>query len=182
MPAFEIKHNANLLNTLPASAPIVNFVDYDEFGEPAEYHEKNAPAKLFVLIDNDIYNQGLSIRTLEFYCQLMYLIISYPKIKLTILTIQSLIVKHTGKKINKNSINKYLKTLQSQGLIYRDSIYWVAPRISNNGPEQDLKTVSKNTFYQPKDCFTPFYITAYNTDTVTCTLALELYFASKYYK
>ena len=105
MPTFESNHNANLLNTLPASAPIVNFVDYDVFGEPVEYYEKNAPTKLFVLIDNNINDQGLSLRNVEFYCLLMYHIISYPTTKLSILTIQSLIIKHTNIKINKNRSN-----------------------------------------------------------------------------
>ena len=88
MSTDQSNHNANLLNTLPAHTPIVNFVTRDEHGEAVEYNENIAPNKLFVLIDNNIYSQGLSIRAVEFYCLLTYLIISYPEIKLTILKIQ----------------------------------------------------------------------------------------------
>ena len=187
MHRVETKHNANLLNTLPASAPIVNFVTRDELGEAVEYNENIAPNKLYVLIDNNITEQGLSIRTVEFYCLLTYLIISYPEIKLSILKIQSLILEHTKIKINKNSINKYLNTLLSLGLLSRSSNWLIAHSIGDNcsisreQKEMELKNIRCNTFYAPKNKFKAFYITAYNLDTVRCTLALELYLASKAY-
>ena len=43
MPTVQNKHNANLLNTLPACTPIVNFVTRDEHGEAVEYNENIAP-------------------------------------------------------------------------------------------------------------------------------------------
>ena len=187
MHRVETKHNANLLNTLPASAPIVNFVTRDELGEAVEYNENIAPNKLYVLIDNNITEQGLSIRTVEFYCLLTYLIIAYPSVKLTILKIQSLLLEHTKIKINKNSINKYLNTLLTLGLLSRSSNWLVAHSIGDNcsisreQKEMELKNIKCNTFYGPKNNFKAFYITAYNLDTVRCTLALELYLASKAY-
>ena len=187
MHSFETKHNANLLNTLPASAPIVNSNTRAELGEAVEYNENIAPDKLFVMIDNNITEQGLSIRTVEFYCLLTYLIISYPSTKLTILKIQSLILEHTKIKINKNSINKYLNTLLTQGLVSRSNNYLVAHSIGDNcsitkeQKELELKNIKGNTYYAPKSKFKAFYITAYNLDTVRCTLALELYLASKAY-
>ena len=183
MTYVQIKHNANLPNTLPKGTPIVNFVTRDDNGEYTGYSEKNAPSKLFVKIDNNILKQGLSIRQLEFYCQLMYFIISYPDVRLSILKIQSLILKFTGKKRDKNTINTYLKTLQQKGLVYRSSKYLVAPKIGSIVIERSIfdEPITKNVFHAPKKCYTEFYITAYKDDTATGTLGLEFYLASKIY-
>ena len=185
MPSDQRNHNANLPNTLPNRTPIVNLlIKRDEEGEIVGYDVKNAPAKLFVNIDNNIYKQGLTLRQVEFYCQLMYLIISYPKIKLSILKIQSLIFKYTGKKKDKNTINTYLNTLLSKGLLFRAGPYLIAPKIgSNYDPSNIFNDEVKSNIYQaPKVCFTTFYITSYNSDTISGLLTLELYLASKYYK
>ena len=181
---FEINHNANLPNTLPKSTPIVNLFTYDEEGEIAGYDVKNAPNKLFVNIDNNIDKQGLTIRQIEFYCQLMYLIISYPKIKLSILKIQSLIFKYTNKKKDKNTINTYINILLTKGLLIRVGAYLVAPKLGSNYDTSNIfnNEVKSNIYQVPKKCFTPFYILVYTEDTVTGSLALELYLASKYYK
>ena len=181
---FEINHNANLPNTLPKSTQIVNLFTYDEEGEIAGYDVKNAPNKLFVNIDNNIYNQGLSLKQVEFYCQLMYLIISYPKIKLSILKIQSLIFKYTNKKKDKNTINKYLNTLLTKGLLFRVGPYLIAPKLGSDYDTNNTfnNEVKSNIYQVPKMCFTPFYILSYTEDTVTGSLALELNLASKYYK
>ena len=194
MPNFQINHNANLPNTLPKSTPIVNFIHRYDNGEYSGYSEKNAPSKLFVKIDNNIFKQGLSLRQLEFYCLLMYLIISYPEIRLSILKIQSLILKYTNKKRDKNTINSYLKTLTTKGLLYRSSQYLIAPKVrssvelniealpENNSDQMNFgEVITKNTFYAPSNCYTSFYINAYNDDTATCTLGLELYLGSKPY-
>ena len=193
MPNFQINHNANLPNTLPKSTPIVNFIHRYDNGEYSGYSEKNAPSKLFVKIDNNIIRYGLSLKQLEFYCQLMYLIISYPEVKLSILKIQSLIIQYTGKKRDKNTINTYLKTLLSKGLLYRSSTFLIAPIVRDSvelsvqaipelNPEQmSFGSATKNQFHAPMKCYTEFYITAYNDDTAVGVLALELYFALKVY-
>ena len=177
------KHNANLLNTLPNHTPIVNIDLLDGNGNVAGIDAKNAPNKLFVKIDNNILNQGLKPRVLEFYILLTYLIISYPKDRLSILKIQSLIIKYTNKKINKNTINTYLKTLIKKGLLYRSSIYLVAPRVGSDVDcsNYSIEHYDSNHYQAPKTRFTPFYILAYNHDTAPCELVLELYFASKPY-
>ena len=185
MSIVQNNHNANLLNTLPNHTPIVNIDLVDSNGAVAGIDVKNAPNKLFVPIDNNIYNHKLSPRTLEFYCQLAYLIIAYPKLKLSILKIQSLIFQYTNKKINKNSINKYLKTLETKGLLSRSSIYLVAHKVCVT-PQEQLQTslsevIKSNVYHVPKSCYTNFYILAYNHDTARCSLVLELYFASKPY-
>ena len=194
MPNFQINHNANLPNTLPKSTPIVNFIHRYDNGEYSGYSEKNAPSKLFVKIDNNIFKQGLSIRQLEFYCQLMYFIISYPDVRLSILKIQSLILEFTGKNRDKNTINSYLKTFQQKGLIYRSSLFIIAPKVRSSVelniealPESNAEqinfgeVITKNQFHAPTKCYTEFYITAYNDDTESGTLGLEFYLASKIY-
>jgi hypothetical protein len=215
MPSFETKHNANLPNTLPNSCPIVNFIERDEDGVAVVYDVKNAPKKLFVKIANSIYQQGLSLRTLEFYCQLVYLIYSEPNTRLSILKIQSRINYYTAKNPNKDTINQYLKTLISIGLIIRVGKFLyapsnpplprrcretteVAPITSKLNDDYETSNTSNwcnlletnrikeecihhNIYQEPKNNYTPFYITAYNNDTVSCTLALELYLASHPY-
>ena len=185
MPRSETNHNANLLNTLPNHTPIVNIDLLDGNGNVAGIDVKNAPTKLFVPIDNNIYNHKLSPRTLEFYCQLAYLILAYPKVRLSILKIQSLIIEYTNKKINKNSINKYLKTLGSKGLLSRNSTCLVLHKVMVTPTEQlesiFIEDVKSNIYQAPKVRYTNFYILAYNHDTTRCSLVLELYFASKPY-
>jgi hypothetical protein len=130
MPIFQTKHNANLLNTVPESRPIVNCVssivgkpviDYIERyeGDSAWYKVDYAPSKLFVKVTNSIYDYQLHPRLLEFYCLMSYLCYSLPDTELPILRIQELINQFTGININKNSINTYLNNLIEFKLIKR---------------------------------------------------------------
>jgi DNA-binding Lrp family transcriptional regulator len=191
MLSVETLHNANLPNTVSDSTPIVNFIDRGE-GNGASYDVKNAPPKLFVKISNRIYDQGLTPREIEFYCFLVYFMYSEPNTRLSILVLRALIIKQAGQSINKDTINIYLNTLISKGLIIRIGKFYYAPLIplasmvarsdgswSNNSyiPTE----LSNNIYIEPQDNYTPFFITAYNHNTTRASLALELYLASNPY-
>jgi DNA-binding Lrp family transcriptional regulator len=191
MLSFETSHNANLHNTVSDSTPIVNFIDRGE-GNGASYDVKNAPPKLFVKISNRIYDQGLTPREIEFYCFLVYYMYSEPNTRLSILVLRALIIKQAGQSINKDTINAYLNTLISKGLIIRRGKYYYAPlpmipldkRVSriDGSCTNNLyipTELTTNMYIQPKDNYTPFFITAYNHNTTRASLALELYLASK---
>jgi predicted transcriptional regulator len=139
MQRFEPKHNANLHQTLPEQASIVNNQKTLEAGSAsldvslADTTISKNTDKLFVKIDNAIHNYLLKPRLLEFYCLLSYLVFNYPGQELPILTIQSLILKHRGYQMSKNTINKYLNILIKLGLINRIRKYYIISDLRGNG-------------------------------------------------
>jgi predicted transcriptional regulator len=139
MQRFEPKHNANLHQTLPEQASIVNNQKTFEASSAslgvslADTTINKNTDKLFVKIDNAIHNYLLKPRLLEFYCLLSYLVFNYPSQELPILTIQSLILKHRGYKMSKNTINKYLKILIKLGLINRVKKYYIISDLREKG-------------------------------------------------
>jgi predicted transcriptional regulator len=140
MNRFDPQHNANLHQILPEQASIVNnqkTVDACSASLDVSLADTEVtnpkPDKLFVKIDNAIYNYLLKPRLLEFYCLLSYLVFNYPRTELPILTIQSLILKHRGYKMSKNTINKYLNVLIELGLIKRVQKYYIISNLRGNG-------------------------------------------------
>jgi predicted transcriptional regulator len=188
MPELNPLHNANLHQTLPQSTSIVNcniadVVDTASVGGSIADTVKNKVIpkpfkdKLFVKISNLIYNYLLKPRLLEFYCLLSYLVYCYPTTKLPILTIQSLALEHTGIKMSKNTINKYLNNLIELGLISRNNKFYTITNLQN--PES--YTVIQNNYTQPNKNYTPFFITIYIKNIKQGSVAIELYLASKAY-
>jgi predicted transcriptional regulator len=193
MNIFQPTHNANLLNTVPDSCPVVNdcvvkstpVIDYIhryDDGESAWYKVDYAPSKLFVKVTNSIYDYQLHPRLLEFYCLMSYLCYSLPTEELPILKIRELINQFTGININKNSINTYLNDLISLGLIKRvGKFYHIHEPKLETSLEVSTKNPKKNFYFNPTVKWTPFYITIYNTDTKFGSMAVEMYLASKAY-
>jgi hypothetical protein len=193
MTNYHVHHNANLLNTVPDSCPVVNccvvkstpIIDYIhryDDGESAWYKVDYAPSKLFVKVTNSIYDYQLHPRLLEFYCLMSYLCYSLPDTELPILTIRELINQFTGININKNSINTYLNDLISLGLIKRvGKFYNIHEPKLETSLEVSTKNPKKNYYHNPNKNWTPFYITIYNTDTRFGSMAVEMYLASKAY-
>jgi predicted transcriptional regulator len=131
---FYSKHNANLPQTLPEQASIVNPIDIVEVSSASldVSLAVTTTDKLFVKIPNKIYEYLLKPRLLEFYCLISYLVFNYPSVELPILTIQSLILKHTGYLMSKNTINKYLNNLIDLGLIKREHKYYIITDLSGD--------------------------------------------------
>jgi predicted transcriptional regulator len=182
MQRLDPQHNANLHQTLPEQASIVNPVDNLEVSSALldVSLAVTTSDKLFVKIPNAIYNYLLKPRLLEFYCLLSYLVFNYPSSELPIRTIQSLILKHRGYKMSKNTINKYLNNLINLGLISRNHKFYVITDLRGNAVIPLLQ-VGFNVITLPKDNYTPFYITPYSKQPISGSLALELYLASKPY-
>jgi predicted transcriptional regulator len=193
MTRVQPNHNANLLNTVPDSCPVVNncvvkstpVIDYVHRysdGESAWYKVDYAPSKLFVKVTNSIYDYKLKPRLLEFYCLMSYLCYSLPTEELPILKIRELINQLTGININKNSINTYLNDLMELGLIKRVGKFYHInePRLETS-LEISTTNPKKNFYFNPNKNWTPFYITIYNTDTKFGSMAVEMYLASKVY-
>lgn len=188
MPELKNLHNANLHQTLPQSTSIVNsniadVVDVATLGVSLADTVKNKvipkpfDGKLFVKISNLIYNYLLKPRLLEFYCLLSYLVYCYPTTELPILTIQSLALKHTGIKMSKNTINKYLNNLIELRLISRNNKFYTIANLDN--AESTLK--KQNNITQPNKNYTPFFVTIYAKNIKSGSVGLELYLASKAY-
>jgi hypothetical protein len=189
MTRVQPNHNANLLNTVPDSCPVVNnsvvkstpVIDYVHRysdGESAMYKVDYAPSKLFVKVTNSIYDYQLHPRLLEFYCLMSYLCYSLPTEELPILKIRELIKQFTGININKNSINTYINDLQDLELIKRVGKFYL---IHEPTKSIEIKNPKKNYYFNPDKNWTPFYITIYNTDTKFGSMAVEMYLASKAY-
>jgi hypothetical protein len=170
----ENSHNANLLNTLPDSSPIVNYIVHVD-GESVHYHIELAPKNLFVKITNAIFGYHLKPRLLEFYCLLSYLIYSYPDTKLSFEKIKELIYLYTHFSMSVNTINKYINILLKLKLIQINNRFYSI----GYGQVQDLNS---NQIHQTKGNYTNFFITIYNQNSKKGAMALEFYMASKIYK
>jgi hypothetical protein len=197
MPDWNPKHNANLHQTLPEQAPIVNnSISSIDSSNPCSAYvdvslaDTTTPVvkivtkkvlktnKLFVKIDNLIFNYYLHPRLLEFYCLMCFFTFAYPNCELPILTIQSLILEHTRINWNKDTINKYINDLIELDLISRNNKYYTITNINNS--EQSTKSnVKSNIVNQPKSKYTIFHITIYNRITKAGSAGLEFYMASK---
>ncbi len=205
MTVYQPNHNANLLNTLPQMVPVVNYVVRDcQEADRVEYKVDYAPSKLFVKIANSIFTLKLKPRILEFYFLMAYMTSAYPNAELSIIKLKLLILNKTRINYSKNTINKYINELIELKLIKRVGKYYHVYGDSNNGSnngsnnsnidqdlsnnyiikkkESNIKTEDKgNKYSAPKTEYKPFFVTIYNTDTKTCSMALELYLASKPY-
>jgi hypothetical protein len=145
MQSFEAIHNANLHQTLPEQAPIVNNTTSTvdkciscSAAVDVSLADTTPPAtktvtktdKLFVKIDNLIFNYYLHPRLLEFYCLMCFFTFAYPNCELPILTIQTLILEHTRINWNKDTINKYINDLIELDLISRNQKYYTITDLS----------------------------------------------------
>jgi hypothetical protein len=191
----ESSHNANLPVTIAQNGRIVNGFGYIT-DEPVSYDQEiidnvndnidhqfeietaeQSASVLFVKVSNNIFEYDLPPNIIEFYMVLGLVIKMKPNFRFSYRKIVTAYKAITHNNIDKKSVNKYVKILESKGLlsIGTNKNYHLGIGINIQNSEY-------NHYQEPVGCYTPFYRKIYQENLTKTEVVLDHYIATTPYK